>query len=65
MKLYAAESTSAFESPGGKISPNPSFSKRGINPLIGQERTRFRKLRGIATVRMTTEQIMALMRGDK
>jgi len=26
---------------------------------------RFRKLRGIATVKMTTDEIMALMRGDK
>lgn len=26
---------------------------------------RFRKLRGIATVKMTTDEIMALTRGDK
>lgn len=29
------------------------------------ETERFKKLRGVATVKMTTDQIMALTRGDK
>lgn len=65
MKLYGNEITSAFESPGGKISPNPPFSKRGINSFIDRKESTFRKLRGIATEKMTTKQITTLTRGDK
>ncbi|MDF1592918.1 MAG: ERCC4 domain-containing protein [Desulfobacterales bacterium] len=65
IRLYGNEITSAFESPGGKISPNPSFSKRGINSFIDRKESTFRKLRGIATKKMLTEQIIALTRGDK
>ena len=65
VKPYGNEITSAFKSPGGKISPNPSFSKRGINSLIDRKWSKFKKLKGIATEKMTTEQIMALTRWDK
>ena len=65
MKPYEEDKTFAFESEGRKISPCPFLSKRGINTPFDQEGHRFGKLRGGATVKMTTEQIMALTRGDK
>jgi len=42
MKLYGNEITSAFESPGGKISLNPSFSKRRSNSLIDRKGSKFK-----------------------
>ncbi len=47
------------------IEPTPSlFSKPTPDSKVPNEHNRFRRFKGVATVKMSTDEIMSLTRGD-